>query len=225
MKGLGWTATKVTKDVVCKGSVVIAPTLFAIVALMTYGSISLAFSMPFGVFLVLAVRAATKSWWLPCVFFSLVAMTFFWMCCVHAKYDEMYCPVCGSRESSRRSLEVLKIELIEESRRFPSVMSLVADDLGCPCPHKQIENTTYYDYWGLFLRFGDTEYLTGVEPPETPTPDSLETRYRGSAAAHVAEFLRNHPDQVRTFCERAIREGNREFGYWFIYNVLELPEF
>lgn len=149
-----------------------------------------------------------------------------WVLFVHWTHEVWVCPSCGLAKGRRVDLEVMRVAVKTRSRSYASLIYLVANDFGCPCPHEAAGSWEIVeDYWGMrFLAQdnGCSPYLYSDLPS---SPESFDARYVRDMQSEVRQFASEHPEVVEEFCSRAIGQGDREYAFSVIYKEILKEEF
>jgi hypothetical protein len=177
-----------------------------------------------GVFLcAVSIASATIVLWIKSrgrrIVLCLIAATCAWFLLIHRVVEDVECAVCRFRITEDRvevfCLPVIQLRTIET----PTLITLVARDLGCPCPHKDLVELkgTRADYWGLRFLVNYQSGIIGFKSDD-------DEWYRDNVRPLVLNFRHEHPELVTEFQTRVIEQNDHDYWVHFINDVLKIPD-
>lgn len=169
------------------------------------------------ILLTLVVAVRVKHLVNRILLFSFAA-TCIWFLCVHSVYVIQRCPHCYFARSELRHPEILGIPLSVDTQVSLTVLSLVAEDFGCPCSHEGMEIVMYSDDWGMLVRYPES-FTVGFSPG-----GDFRARYVQFMRPTALRFAREHPDLAMEFCQRIRGEWDNNYLAHFLYEQLKIPD-
>lgn len=153
---------------------------------------------------------------MPLFCFAVVCL---WFLVVHLVIDIFECPACGL-QVDHYNIEFFTIPLTLQEERVPTLIMLMAEDLGITCRHDHSVRTIWEDYWGGFVCYNPFRGTAGLAPSE-----EWDQWYRTDVRPLLLAAAQKNPNLVEEFRESVLVRRDRKYFVNFKDNVLHVPEF
>ena len=132
---------------------------------------------------------------------AVVALLVFWFLAVDWRWSEQDCLDCRGNRSIRQ-FRLASIVLHESIEDRPSLIGLVAGDLGAPCPHDRVNRWLAERRQGLLIPVHRDPVLHAAHRPWYPP----------CARDAARQLARSDPGLPPSFASRVLRQ--HDWSYW-----------